>query len=207
MNKKFFELPEIKQQKILNAGYKVFSNDTYKKASMQLIADEAGISKSLLFHYFHNKQTLYEFLFQSAINMIQDQKSIKIDNEGQEFFDLLEYEFNERLKLIEMVPFKYRFIMRVYDENSQINSNEVNRIISESITIRKTEVLNNVDKSKFRHEEDLDTLYDIIIDLSSGFYFRVFNNGKIEKQEALNEFRLYLKSLKRNYYKGGVEND
>ena len=43
MNKHFFGIPDIKQQKILNAGYKVFSSNTYKKASMQLIADEAGI--------------------------------------------------------------------------------------------------------------------------------------------------------------------
>lgn len=201
MNKHFFGLPDIKQQKILNAGYKVFSSNTYKKASMQLIADEAGISKSLLFHYFHNKQTLYEFLFLSAIRILQDQEDTKIYTNGQDFFDLLEYELNLRLKLIKRFPFKYRFLMRVYDENSLINNKEVNRIISESIKRRKMEVLNCVDKSKFRHEDDLEILYEIIIDLSSGFYFRVFDNGKMEKEGALNEFRLYLKNLKRNYYR------
>ena len=51
MNEKFYFLPIEKQQRIINAGFRVFSQNTYKKSPMQEIADEAGISKSLLFHY------------------------------------------------------------------------------------------------------------------------------------------------------------
>lgn len=52
MNEKFFSLPQEKQQSILNAGYRVFSQNSYKNSPMSEIAAEAGISKSLLFHYF-----------------------------------------------------------------------------------------------------------------------------------------------------------
>ena len=62
MNEKFFSLPEEKQQAILNAGYRVFSQNTYKNSPMSQIAEAAGISKSLLFHYFHNKKELYLYL-------------------------------------------------------------------------------------------------------------------------------------------------
>ncbi len=63
MNIKFFNLPIDKQQKILNAAYKVFSENNYKKASMSEIANEGGISKSLLFHYFTNKKRIiYVFM-------------------------------------------------------------------------------------------------------------------------------------------------
>lgn len=61
MNEKFYSLPEEKQQKIINAGFRVFSQNSYKKSPMNEIADCAGISKSLLFHYFHNKRGLYLF--------------------------------------------------------------------------------------------------------------------------------------------------
>ena len=50
MNEKFFSLPEEKQRAILNAGYRVFSRNSYKKSPVSEIADAAGISKSLLFH-------------------------------------------------------------------------------------------------------------------------------------------------------------
>ena len=59
MNEKFYSLSKEKQQAIINAGYKVFSQNSYKKSPMQGVADVAGISKSLLFHYFHNKEEFY----------------------------------------------------------------------------------------------------------------------------------------------------
>ena len=50
MNEKFFSLPEEKQQAIINAGYRVFSQNTYKNSPMSEIADAAGsvyIAKAL----------------------------------------------------------------------------------------------------------------------------------------------------------------
>lgn len=66
MNEKFYALPEEKRQRILNAGYFVFSQNSYKKSSMNEIATQAQISKSLLFFYFRNKQELYLFLWDTA---------------------------------------------------------------------------------------------------------------------------------------------
>ena len=56
MNERFFSLPKEKQKAILNAGYRVFSQNSYKNSPMSEIAQDAGISKSLLFHYFYNKK-------------------------------------------------------------------------------------------------------------------------------------------------------
>ena len=62
---------EEKQSQILNAAYKVFATNQYKKAPTSEIAAEAGISKSLLFHYFHNKLELYLFLWNHAADLIR----------------------------------------------------------------------------------------------------------------------------------------
>ena len=43
-NEKFYALPEEKQSQILNAAYKVFATNQYKKAPTSEIAAEAGIS-------------------------------------------------------------------------------------------------------------------------------------------------------------------
>lgn len=40
MNEKFFALPEEKQQRIINAGYDVFSKNSYKKSPVGEIAIE-----------------------------------------------------------------------------------------------------------------------------------------------------------------------
>lgn len=66
MNEKFFKLPPEKQKRIINAGFRVFSENSYKKSPVSEIAAAAGISKSLLFHYFKNKKELYLFLWDQA---------------------------------------------------------------------------------------------------------------------------------------------
>ncbi len=61
MNERFFSLPKEKQKAILNAGYRVFSQNSYKNSPMSEIAQDAGISKSLLFHYFYNSNFAHRF--------------------------------------------------------------------------------------------------------------------------------------------------
>ena len=63
MNERFYALPEEKQRRIINAGFRVFANNSYRKSPMSEIAGAAGISKALLFHYFKNKRELYLFLW------------------------------------------------------------------------------------------------------------------------------------------------
>ena len=68
MNEKFFSLPEDRQHVMLNAGFAVFSRNAYKKASMDDVAREAGVSKALLFHYFESKSGLYLYLHHYAMS-------------------------------------------------------------------------------------------------------------------------------------------
>ena len=52
MNEKFFELKKEKQDRMINAALKVFSQYGYNHASTDEIVKEAQIIKGLLFHYF-----------------------------------------------------------------------------------------------------------------------------------------------------------
>ena len=47
LNEHFYQLPEDKRNNILSAGFRVFSQYSYKNSPMSEIAAEAGISKSM----------------------------------------------------------------------------------------------------------------------------------------------------------------
>ena len=89
MNEKFFNLAEEKQLLIINAAYKVFAKNAYKKATTSEIAEEGGISKALLFHYFHNKLELYIFLWDKAEKLTREAKEIFKVYETDDFFEIL----------------------------------------------------------------------------------------------------------------------
>lgn len=91
MNEKFFELPKEKQLRIINAGMDVFGKYEYKRAITDDIAARAGISKGLLFHYFHNKRDLYMYLYSYCFEVM---KTLVVDDTFSkitDFFELLEY--------------------------------------------------------------------------------------------------------------------
>lgn len=94
MNDKFFKLPSEKQQRIINAAYKVFSQSGYKKAPMSEIANESGISKALLFHYFVNKKELYLYLWNYAIEItteaISESYSTVSQTSESKVFDIID---------------------------------------------------------------------------------------------------------------------
>ena len=89
MNPKFYALPQAKQEAIIQAGFRVFGQHTYKKAPMSAIADAAGISKPLLFHYFHNKKELYLFLFDLLVQQTENVLKEGGCYETLDFFELL----------------------------------------------------------------------------------------------------------------------
>ncbi len=68
----FSQLPKEKKKRILQAAIEVFAQNDYKHASTDEIASRAGISKGLLFYYFHDKKTLYFYLGEYLKRMIEN---------------------------------------------------------------------------------------------------------------------------------------
>jgi TetR/AcrR family transcriptional regulator len=55
---------------ILNAAKKVFSHKGFDGTSMQEIANEAGINKSLVHYYFRSKEKLFDAVFDEVLMLI-----------------------------------------------------------------------------------------------------------------------------------------
>ena len=89
MNEKFYALPQEKQNRIINAGFKVFAQNSYRKSPVNEIALEAGISKSLLFFYFRNKKELYIFLMKKVEEITRDTLVRSGVYQGEDIFDIM----------------------------------------------------------------------------------------------------------------------
>jgi TetR/AcrR family transcriptional regulator len=89
----------LTEAKILEAAKKVFILNGFEGTSMQQIANEAGINKSLLHYYFRNKEKLFaavfSFAFQNFVPQIQEiliseaSVFIKIERIVAEYMDML----------------------------------------------------------------------------------------------------------------------
>lgn len=62
--------PENTEYTILQAASKVFVKHGFEGATMQMIANEAGLNKALLHYYFRNKEKLFESVFEETFGKI-----------------------------------------------------------------------------------------------------------------------------------------
>lgn len=85
-NHKIMSMEKEKRNTILNASMSEFSKG-FKMASTDLIAQKAGISKGLLFHYFGTKRDLYLFILDYALETVMNEYKILLYSDEK---DLLE---------------------------------------------------------------------------------------------------------------------
>lgn len=201
MNQKFYELPEEKQNRIINSGYKVFASYDYKKAPMSSIAEEAIISKSLLFHYFENKKCLYLYLFKTAVALLQMKIHKEVFEKSNDFFELVLFAIQKRIQTMQKYPYIYQFIGQAYYEQNPIIEHDISDLKSQMIQMNKDKLLSLVDASKLKNPKDIGSLYDIVIWLSEGYMARNMKNLFLEKDRIIKDAKEMLAALKRNFYK------
>ena len=127
MNERFYTLPPEKQQRIINAGFRVFSQNSYRKSPMQEIADEAGISKSLLFHYFRNKKELYLFLWDKAAEITTEHLTKSRCYESTDLFEMMERGMYAKIQMMCRYPDMAAFAMKAFYEKEPAVYEEIQR--------------------------------------------------------------------------------
>ena len=117
MNEKFFDIKKEKQDRMMNAGLKVFATYGYKKASTDEIVAEAGISKGLLFHYFENKIGLYSFLYDYSVRYMTMELTASVSPAETDLFAIARGVENAKLQVLRGYPYMQQFLNTAVSEN------------------------------------------------------------------------------------------
>lgn len=188
MNDKFFSLPIEKQEKIINAGLRVFAQNSYKKSPMSEIADEAGISKSLLFHYFYNKKELYLFLWEKCAQVTLEYLQ-KYDCYGEnDVFEIMHRGLKAKAHMMRRYPDMGRFTLKAYYEKDENVCQEIQESIAKYGSFQ-----NNVKRLKMNPEQyisgiDLKMMYQDMYWASEGYIWEKMQNGEVNVDEMEQEF-------------------
>lgn len=149
MNERFYALPPEKQQAIINAGYRVFSQNSYKNSPMSEIAAEAGISKSLLFHYFHNKKELYLFLWNKCAETTIEFLT-RYGCYGQtELFESMERGMRAKMEIIRLYPDMGNFTIKAFYEKDAGISAAIQESYHRYYNLKADKTRLNLDPSQF----------------------------------------------------------
>lgn len=189
MNPKFYNLPPEKQQAVLNAGFHVFSQNSYKKSPMSEIAEAAGISKSLLFHYFTNKKELYLFLWDTSARITVEEMEKNGCYEQADLFDSMEKGMQVKLELMRKYPDIGMFAIRAFYEKDPEVREEVHKSMNHYLQIHAAGKLAALDPDDFLPGIDLDLMYREMYLASEGYLWEKMQKGNIDVTEMEKDFR------------------
>lgn len=188
MNEKFFALPQPKQEAIINAGFRIFSQNTYKKSPMSEIADAAGISKSLLFHYFHNKKELYLFLWnrctEITMNAIIENKCY----EQKDLFNMMYMGLKTKVDIMRRYPHLGAFSVKCYYEKDPDVCGDIQKLIAKHTDFASNPGLANVDPSQFIPGLDLQMMYKDMYWASEGYLWEKSQQNDLNADTMEQEF-------------------
>ncbi len=199
MNEKFFALPEEKQQRILNAGYRVFSQNSYKKSPMSEIADEAGISKSLLFHYFRNKKELYLFLWENCGEMTIRYLEQYGCYEQTDLFEMLYCGMQAKIRLMHRYPYIGNYAMKVFYERDPEVCTEIQESYKRFKDIKANSTLLNLDPKQFREGIDVSMMYQEMYLASLGYLWEFMQDEEMDIDRMEADFTKMFEFWKKTY--------
>lgn len=199
MNERFFSLPEEKRQAIINAGYRVFSQNSYKNSPMSEIADAAGISKSLLFHYFRNKKALYLFLWDKcAQTTIEYLTRYGCYGQG-DLFESMERGMRAKMEIIRLYPDMANFTIKAFYEKDPEISAAIQKSYHAYFNLKADRTRLNLNPDQFIPGLDVAMMYREMYWASEGYLWEMVQRGSVDMGQMEETFMKLLAFWKSVY--------
>lgn len=199
MNEKFFSLPEEKQLAIINAGYRVFSQNCYRKSPVSEIAAEAGISKSLLFHYFRNKRELYLFLIERAAKITYKYLYEFGCAEEDDIFEIMHRGLKAKVALMKKYPDLTIFTLKAYYETDPEIRGDIQKTIGRIASFDANARFLKISPDKFVEGIDLQMMYMDMYLASEGYLWEKSHQGNFNADEVERDFERMIDFWKKIY--------
>ena len=195
INEKFFDIKKDKQNRIINAGLKVFAEHGYRHASTDEIVKEADISKGLLFHYFGSKIGTYTFLHEYSVRyMILEYNSYVSGKETDPFVIIAQIE-QAKLEAMKSHPYMITFLESCEREvvSEPLLATEESKNMLREVTYNLTE---NMNFSMIRKDCDVPKLLEIISYTIDGLRKKSFSEGSFQADMLYADIVTYLEMIR-----------
>lgn len=192
-------IPEDKKERITRAAMKNFAKNGYKKATMDEIVADAGISKGLIFHYFGSKKKLYLYLYEFAYGLVYERVTTEFDAGETDLFQRIRQTELVKLEIMRMYPYVMDFLTSTRRERDERLQEEIGRLKGENFPDWAPAFLSGVDASKLREGVSLEKAVKVILWCTNGLLAEHKDNFVLE--DIFAEMDTYLEMMRCAFYK------
>ncbi len=197
-----------KRDRIINAAIEEFAAYPYDKASTNSIVKNAGVSKGLLFHYFENKQVLYEKLIGFVIQKLFDAIVNRIDWRESDLIERIRQIALIKMEVSKTYPHMFDFMMKTLTYKRAGNIDDIVELYKgygfDFQKVNEDVFSRNIDYSKFRDPETIRESVNIVRWSLEKFgeeqLLLLGNDGKLDFAQAVAGLDHYMDILKKTFY-------
>lgn len=220
-NETFFNLPDEKQKRILEAAKKEFSQSALKDASIANIVKNAEISRGSFYQYFMDIEDLYLYYFHSLGKDNHEQFLLSLKQHHGDLFATFHDFFTrwilEVFKGENVLFYKNLFTSMDYrglhkfipfgDRKKQERFYQPSEADHKKIRDDRKKMLETVDRSLIdvKNDKELQLLFQLLMHIAfstiADGYRRHFEGGKYDTSQISKEFDLKLNWLKKGAQK------
>lgn len=208
---KILDLDPLRKDAILNAALKEFSSQGYDRASTNVIAKEAGISKALMFHYVSSKQELFLFVYDYFSDLIKKDYFELMDYTEKDIFVRLRQSYLLQIKLSEKYPWIFEFHKLSNTTNSAEVNQELERRAHADHSSCYPKLFDEIDVTKFRKGLDLEKCKQFIYWSNIGFTTQILDeirnakNSTFDRDIIIKKLDEYFDELRKIFYSSSSE--
>lgn len=168
------------------------------------MAARAGISKGLLFYYFHNKKELYLYLLDYANQAVRDAAREARLQEETDFFGMLEKGAQAKTGLLERSPYLLDFTVRAFYSAQEEISEAVAATYQQKLDTAFPDYFSHIDFSRFREDVDPAYLFRMLTWMTDGYMHEARQKGiQVDAGELMEEFRRWSRMFREMAYRDG----
>jgi TetR/AcrR family transcriptional regulator len=206
MAAKLLDLEPTRRNAILNAALKEFALKGFDNASTNVIAQETGISKALMFHYVNSKQELFLFVYDYFTKLLDKEYFNKMDFSEKDIFARLRQSYLLQIDLIKQYPWIFEFNKL----STVTNSDEINKALEKRDNKKQSscdgQIFDMIDVSKFRAGLNIDRCKQFILWSNIGFTNQILDDIRnpqtpdLDYQHIITTLDEYLGELMKIFY-------
>ena len=163
------------------------------------IANEADISKSLLFFYFKNKKELYLFLMKKAEELTMKYLIDSGCYQESDIFEMMYKGLLAKAELMKKYPDMSNFALKAYYEDDEDIKDELQKIIGPYTKLKTNKTLPKLNPEDYKEGLDLELMYQDMFLASEGYVYRMQQEGNIDVDKMLNDYRRIIDFWKKLY--------
>ena len=191
---------EQRKELILGAALDVFARAGYKDTTLSLIAEEAGVPRTVVYQYYHDKnEVLYSMVRTKTASMFVELSKIASDESYGDEADQLLSIFSSILDVaLENIPPLTNLLTVMID--AQKNGSDLPAMVRKRtiklLILVKRILSKGINSGTFRAGLDVKKAADAFFSMTEFSLFSLAVYGRMDKEEALARFRDYLSLIK-----------